>query len=84
MYLKLKVKRSAIRAIIIKKQSNSYIRYEMFKRLNTGGSLLSAQEIRNCSSRMVDGGGDSLNTTNIKLQSTAFQKSCVTSAETKN
>ena len=28
----------------------------MFKRLNTGGSLLSAQEIRNCSSRMIDGG----------------------------
>ena len=28
----------------------------MFKRLNTGGSLLSAQEIRNCSSRMVEGG----------------------------
>lgn len=28
----------------------------MFKRLNTGGSLLSAQEIRNCSSRMISGG----------------------------
>ena len=28
----------------------------MFKRLNTGGSLLSAQEIRNCSSRMITGG----------------------------
>jgi hypothetical protein len=28
----------------------------MFKRLNTGGSLLSAQEIRNCSSRMIVGG----------------------------
>jgi len=30
----------------------------MFKRLNTGGSLLSSQEIRNCSSRMIAGGGE--------------------------
>lgn len=53
---RLKIKRTPIRAIIIKKQGNSYVKYELFKRLNTGGSLLSAQEIRNCSSRMVEGG----------------------------
>jgi len=53
---RLRIKRTPIRAIIIKKQGNTYIKYELFKRLNTGGSLLSAQEIRNCSSRMVDGG----------------------------
>lgn len=28
----------------------------MFKRLNTGGSILSSQEIRNCSLRMLEGG----------------------------
>jgi len=54
--LKLKIKRTPIRAIIIKKSGDEYVKYEMFKRLNTGGSLLSAQEIRNCSSRMVAGG----------------------------
>lgn len=54
--VRLKVKRSPIRATIINKSGDAYIKYEMFKRLNTGGSLLSAQEIRNCSSRMVDGG----------------------------
>lgn len=54
--LKLKVKRTPIRAIIIKKSGNQFVKYEMFKRLNTGGSLLSAQEIRNCSSRMIEGG----------------------------
>ncbi|WP_320202359.1 DUF262 domain-containing protein [Agrobacterium rosae] len=54
--LKLKIKRTPIRAIIIKKSGDQYVKYEMFKRLNTGGSLLSAQEIRNCSSRMIDGG----------------------------
>jgi hypothetical protein len=53
---KLKVKRTPIRATIINKSGDSFVKYEMFKRLNTGGSLLSPQEIRNCSSRMVDGG----------------------------
>jgi Protein of unknown function DUF262 len=53
---KLKIKRSPIRATIINKTGDQYVKYEMFKRLNTGGSLLSAQEIRNCSSRMIDGG----------------------------
>lgn len=54
--LKLKIKRTPIRAIIIKKSGDQFVKYEMFKRLNTGGSLLSAQEIRNCSSRMISGG----------------------------
>lgn len=53
---KLKIKRTPIRATIINKSGDSFVKYEMFKRLNTGGSLLSAQEIRNCSSRMVEGG----------------------------
>jgi len=53
---KLKVKRTPIRATIINKSGDSFVKYEMFKRLNTGGSLLSAQEIRNCSSRMVENG----------------------------
>lgn len=55
---KLKIKRSPIRATIINKSGDPYIKYEMFKRLNTGGSLLSSQEIRNCSSRMIDGGDE--------------------------
>lgn len=53
---KLKVKRTPIRATIINKSGDPFVKYEMFKRLNTGGSLLSAQEIRNCSSRMVENG----------------------------
>jgi hypothetical protein len=51
--LKLRIKRSSVRTVIIKRQSKSFLRYEMFKRLNTGGSILSPQEIRNCSSRML-------------------------------
>ena len=34
--------------IIIKKESDSNTKYELFQRLNTGGSLLSDQEVRNC------------------------------------
>jgi hypothetical protein len=51
--LKLQIKRSTVRAIVIKRQSKSFIRYEMFKRLNTGGSQLSSQELRNCSARLL-------------------------------
>lgn len=54
--VKLKVKRTPIRATILNKSGDQFVKYELFKRLNTGGSLLSAQEIRNCSSRMVEGG----------------------------
>lgn len=55
---RLKIKRTPIRATIINKSGDEFVKYELFKRLNTGGSLLSAQEIRNCSSRMIDGGAD--------------------------
>ncbi|MCS8504517.1 DUF262 domain-containing protein [Pseudomonas aeruginosa] len=51
--LRLRLKRSPIRVVVIKKQSKGFLRYEMFKRLNTGGSNLEPQEIRNCSARMV-------------------------------
>lgn len=51
--LRLRIKRTSVRTVIIKRQSQSFLRYEMFKRLNTGGDILSPQEIRNCSVRMV-------------------------------
>lgn len=51
--LRLRIKRSTVRAVVIKRQSTQTLRYSMFKRLNTGGSELSPQEIRNCTSRMA-------------------------------
>lgn len=54
--VRLGLKRTPIRAVIIKKSGDDYVKYEMFKRLNTGGSILSSQEVRNCSSRMISGG----------------------------
>ena len=41
-------KRSRIDVIIMKKESDPNTKYELFQRLNTGGSLLSDQEVRNC------------------------------------
>jgi hypothetical protein len=55
--LKLRIKRASVRTVIIKRQSKSFLRYEMFKRLNTGGAILSPQEIRNCSARMIGDDG---------------------------
>lgn len=45
---KINFKRSRIDVIIVKKESDQESKYELFQRLNTGGSHLSAQEVRNC------------------------------------
>ena len=55
--LRLRIKRARVRVVVIKKTSSFMLRYEMFKRLNTGGSDLSEQEIRNCTARMIGESG---------------------------
>jgi hypothetical protein len=52
--LEIKLKRNFIRVEILRKESDSRLRYYMFKRLNTGGEILSDQEIRNCTIRLLD------------------------------
>jgi hypothetical protein len=44
----LNIKRSTCRIEIIRWNSNYDMRYELFNRLNTGGTTLTDQEIRNC------------------------------------
>lgn len=44
----LTIKRSKIAASIILKESDENAKYDLFQRLNTGGSELSPQEVRNC------------------------------------
>lgn len=51
---KLQIKRTPCRVEIILKESDFKMRYELFKRLNTGGEGLSRQEIRNCIYRGLD------------------------------
>jgi len=79
--LKLRLRRSAIRSVIIKRQSKGFLKYEMFKRLNTGGSVLSAQEIRNCSLRMIDGGSDLYNHIQNMASIDEFQRTISTMSE---
>lgn len=45
---KLLFKRSKISVNIILKESDENAKYDLFQRLNTGGSKLSPQEVRNC------------------------------------
>lgn len=46
--LKIEFKRVKIDIKIVKKQSDKNIKYELFQRINTLGSSLSDQEVRNC------------------------------------
>lgn len=51
--VQLKLKRNFIRVEVLRKETDTNIRYHMFKRLNTGGELLSNQEVRNCTIRLL-------------------------------
>lgn len=46
--LRLIIKRSKVNVSIILKESDETAKYDLFQRLNTGGSDLSPQEVRNC------------------------------------
>ena len=76
--LRIKVKRSYIRLYIIKRKSPPRVKYDMFKRLNTGGSLLSAQEIRNSTIRLLD--HRLMDLIDSLSENTSFEK-CITTVE---
>jgi Protein of unknown function DUF262 len=42
------VKRSKINVVIIQKESSKSTKYELFQRLNSGGSICTPQEVRSC------------------------------------
>jgi hypothetical protein len=52
--IQIKLKRHFIRMEVLRRESDKRLRYYMFKRLNTGGELLSPQELRNCTIRLLD------------------------------
>src|SRR5215208_4299444 len=52
--LQIRVKRAFVRVEVVRKGSDSRFKYHMFKRLNTGGQLLTAQQLRNCTIRLLD------------------------------
>jgi len=56
--VQLELKRKTLRAIVIKRTNDPNLRYEMFKRLNAGGSPAEAQEVRNASLRIAGKNGE--------------------------
>jgi hypothetical protein len=52
--LQIRAKRAFIRVEIVRKGSDPHFKYHMFKRLNTGGELLSEQQVRNSTIRMLN------------------------------
>lgn len=52
--LQLVIKRSKISTSIVLKESDESAKYDLFQRLNTGGSELSPQEVRNCLLVMIN------------------------------
>ncbi len=51
---KLLIRRAKISVSIVLRESDELIKYELFQRLNTGGSNLTFQEVRNCIMVMVN------------------------------
>lgn len=52
--IRLDMERVRIRVEILKRESDSKAKYELFQRLNTGGASLSPQEVRNCVAIMIN------------------------------
>jgi hypothetical protein len=52
--LKLNLKRARLQIYVLKRETHRMYKYEVFKRLNRGGSALEEQELRNCAVRLID------------------------------
>ncbi len=50
----LYIKRARLRVEILRQEGSSSVKFELFQRLNTGGTKLSEQEVRNCTAIMID------------------------------
>jgi Protein of unknown function DUF262 len=56
--LQLELKRKTLRAVVIRRTNDPNLRYEMFKRLNAGGSPAEPHEVRNASLRIIGAPGE--------------------------
>jgi hypothetical protein len=52
--LQLSIRRSRIGVEILKRSSDAHTKYDLFQRLNSGGCIANAQELRNCIAVMVN------------------------------
>ncbi|MFF1760397.1 DUF262 domain-containing protein [Streptomyces sp. NPDC058266] len=74
--LEIKLKRSYVRAEILRKESDPRLRYYMFKRLNTGGERLTEQEVRNATIRLLS---NKFNAFIVELSEDENFKECIDS-----
>jgi hypothetical protein len=51
--LQIRLKRMTVPVQVLRKESDAVLRYHMFKRLNRGGEILSDQEVRNATIRLL-------------------------------
>lgn len=72
--LQIKLKRAFVRVEVVRKGSDPKFKYYMFKRLNTGGALLSEQQVRNCTIRLLD---PTFNDFIIRLSKNKFFQDCI-------
>lgn len=72
--LQIRLRRNFVRVEVIRKESDKLLRYYVFKRLKTGGKLLSEQEIRNCMIRLID---NTFNDFIINLAENSDFKTCI-------
>lgn len=76
----INIKRAVCRVEILRGESNTAMKYELFKRLNSGGSKLTAQEIRNAIYRGIN---PKLNTLTEELSKNELFKKLVSLSEQK-
>lgn len=67
-------KRARIDIVIMKKESDPNTKYELFQRLNTGGTTLSDQEVRNCLMIMTK---KSFYEFTLKLEQSEAYRNCI-------
>jgi hypothetical protein len=72
--LQIRLKRAFVRVEVVRKASDPKFKYHMFKRLNTGGLLLTDQQLRNCTIRLLD---PRFNDFIIELSKDTYFENCI-------
>lgn len=78
--LQIRLKRAFVRVEVVRKGSDPRFKYHMFKRLNTGGMLLTDQQVRNCTIRLLD---PTFNDFIVRLSKIDEFQSCIASLNQK-
>lgn len=75
--LQIRLKRSFVSVQVIRRESDSGLKFHMFKRLNDGGTPISAQQVRNCVIRMLEKGTRIMDLADELSRNPDYISSCV-------